>query len=161
MRFAMDQLPPPRIDLLVHAPTPQPLAQALAQLLEPSAALYLTLAPALHEQLKVLPKPRTYAQLLTQLYPLVLQLPLEAQVSLLHSHPRIGQQGPLSAASASEQAQPAPGEVLKRLTVLQSLYESLYPELKYVVFVNGRSKLQIAAGMEVWTHLALRSSSDH
>lgn len=115
-------LPPPKIDLLVHAPTPDSLFPVLSQLLEPSPPLKSLLAPQLHQQFSTNP-PKSYSQLLDQAAQLVAAWDIEEQAAFLASHPRIGETQALSTFSSKEQAPessgaaPTPGEVLKRLTV--------------------------------------------
>ncbi|KAH8983158.1 OHCU decarboxylase-domain-containing protein [Lactarius hatsudake] len=63
--------------------------------------------------------------------------------------PRIGEIKGLSALSAREQAAHAtPPEVLERLVVLNEEYERRYPGLRYITFVNGRSRKMIMLEME-------------
>jgi hypothetical protein len=116
-----DSLPPPRLDLLVHSPTPSSLIPVLEQLLEASPVLTSKLAPDLHATFKQAP-PKTYSQLLETAATLVAKWDVADQALFLGSHPRIGETIGLSSASAKEQ-QPGqgqvqtPGEVLKRLSV--------------------------------------------
>jgi len=116
-----DSLPPPRLDLLVHSPTPSSLIPVLEQLLEASPVLTSKLAPDLHATFKQAP-PKTYSQLLDTAATLVAKWDVADQALFLGSHPRIGETIGLSSASAKEQ-QPGqgqvqtPGEVLKRLSV--------------------------------------------
>ena len=64
-------------------------------------------------------------------------------------HPRIGQVTNLSAFSAAEQASKAASpEVLARLENLNDRYERSYPGLRYITFVNGRTRAQIADEMD-------------
>ncbi|KAI9440667.1 Piwi domain-containing protein [Lactarius indigo] len=61
----------------------------------------------------------------------------------------LGRSKGLSALSASEQAAHAtPPEVLERLVVLNEEYERRYPGLRYITFVNGRSRKMIMLEME-------------
>ena len=131
-----DSLPPPRISLLVHSPTPSTLVPVLQTLLEPSPPLSTHLAPDLHASFKTKP-PGTYSQLLDQAAEIQRGWPIELQAEFLGSHPRIGETVGLSKDSAVEQdptkatamgmGQPTPGEVLKRLSVSLTLSRlSLY-----------------------------------
>jgi len=71
------------------------------------------------------------------------------QTSFIHGHPRIGEIAGLSVLSAQEQAQKAtPQHVLDRLGYLNEEYERRYPGLRYITFVNGRSRAEIATEME-------------
>ncbi|KAK2605744.1 hypothetical protein N8I77_008559 [Diaporthe amygdali] len=62
--------------------------------------------------------------------------------SILGSHPRLGEKKVHSAQSAAEQAQlqTGPEGEAERLAALNSEYEAKFPGLRYVVFVNGRSR---------------------
>lgn len=62
--------------------------------------------------------------------------------SILGSHPRLGEKKVHSTQSAAEQAQlhaGADGEA-EKLAALNKEYESKFPGLRYVVFVNGRGR---------------------
>ena len=55
----------------------------------------------------------------------------------------------MSALSAAEQAsKQTPPEVLERLAKLNGLYEVKYEGLRYITFVNGRSRKEIMVEME-------------
>lgn len=62
--------------------------------------------------------------------------------SILGSHPRLGAKKVESAQSRAEQAQLNTGaaDEAERLAALNSEYEAQFPGLRYVVFVNGRSR---------------------
>jgi 2-oxo-4-hydroxy-4-carboxy--5-ureidoimidazoline (OHCU) decarboxylase len=186
----MDTLPPPRIDLLVHAPSPASYRPVLEQLLEPSQQLSTLLAPQLHARIAALPasnRPKSYAELIDLAKQTVDSWDVEDQAAFLAAHPRIGETKGLSQASAGEQApqqgqQATPAQVLKRLQVrsrvnqprvcvmaspapeeltllgsvghphaqvLNSLYEDAFPGLRYITFVNGRSRAEIVPELEV------------
>lgn len=120
-----DALPPPRIDLLVHSPTPAPYVPVLKLLLEPSPPLESLLAPQLHTRIASLPpqsRPPSYAALVDLAADVVASWDVDDQAAFLAAHPRIGETKNLSTASQGEQApkqgqQGTPGEVLKRLQV--------------------------------------------
>lgn len=63
-------------------------------------------------------------------------------LSVLGSHPRLGEKKVESAQSAAEQAQlnRGPEGEAERLAALNKEYEDKFPGLRYVVFVNGRSR---------------------
>lgn len=63
-------------------------------------------------------------------------------LSVLGSHPRLGEKKVESAQSAAEQAQlnKGPESEAERLAALNKEYEEKFPGLRYVVFVNGRSR---------------------
>lgn len=67
-------------------------------------------------------------------------------LSLLASHPRLGEPKPESALSAAEQAS-LEGESDK-LMQLNHQYEERFPGLRYVVFVNGRQRADIMRDMK-------------
>jgi 2-oxo-4-hydroxy-4-carboxy--5-ureidoimidazoline (OHCU) decarboxylase len=72
---------------------------------------------------------------------------LKAQ--FIAAHPRIGERRGLSALSAREQGAGTLEEsVLDRLAQLNACYERRYPGLRYVTFVNGRSRAAVAEEME-------------
>ncbi|KAF8845209.1 hypothetical protein BDN67DRAFT_962158 [Paxillus ammoniavirescens] len=77
---------------------------------------------------------------------------LELQAQFIAGHPRIGETKKLSALSSKEQSgstsHPTPPEVLARLTHLNACYEHVYPGLRYITFVNGRSRAAIAEELE-------------
>ncbi|KEQ94525.1 hypothetical protein AUEXF2481DRAFT_41105 [Aureobasidium subglaciale EXF-2481] len=70
--------------------------------------------------------------------------------SILGSHPRLGAKKVESAQSQAEQAQLNTGgeEEAARLRDLNEEYEKTYPGLRYVVFVNGRSRPVIMEDMK-------------
>ncbi|KAG9312921.1 Oxo-4-hydroxy-4-carboxy-5-ureidoimidazoline decarboxylase [Chiua virens] len=76
----------------------------------------------------------------------------ELQAQFVAGHPRIGETKNLSVLSSKEQSggtsQPTPPEVLARLVHLNACYEQAYPGLRYITFVNGRSRAVIAEEME-------------
>lgn len=76
----------------------------------------------------------------------------ELQAQFVGGHPRIGETKNLSVLSSKEQSgstlQPPPPEVLARLAHLNACYERAYPGLRYITFVNGRSRAVIAEEME-------------
>lgn len=63
-------------------------------------------------------------------------------LSILGSHPRLGAKKVDSAQSAAEQAQLQSGGAseTEKLAALNAEYEAKFPGLRYVVFVNGRSR---------------------
>ncbi|KAI0127303.1 Oxo-4-hydroxy-4-carboxy-5-ureidoimidazoline decarboxylase [Xylariales sp. AK1849] len=70
--------------------------------------------------------------------------------SILASHPRLGAKKVESAQSQAEQAQLNAGgeEESQTLRKLNEHYEAKFPGLRYVVFVNGRSRPVIMANMQ-------------
>ncbi|TGO42818.1 hypothetical protein BHYA_0005g00830 [Botrytis hyacinthi] len=61
---------------------------------------------------------------------------------ILGSHPRLGEKKVESVQSKAEQAQlnTGPTEEAEKLKALNEEYEKTFPGLRYVVFVNGRSR---------------------
>ncbi len=71
-------------------------------------------------------------------------------LSILGSHPRLGEKKVESAQSAAEQAQLQASEgsgEAENLAKLNREYEAKFPGLRYVVFVNGRPRDVIMANM--------------
>lgn len=70
--------------------------------------------------------------------------------SILGAHPRLGAKKVESAQSQAEQAQLHKGseEEAQKLKDLNDEYEKAYPGLRYVVFVNGRSRPVIMEDMK-------------
>ena len=70
-------------------------------------------------------------------------------LGILGAHPRLGAKKVESAQSAAEQAQlqQASAEEAAKLAALNAEYESSFPGLIYVVFVNGRSREVIMQDM--------------
>ena len=69
---------------------------------------------------------------------------------VLGSHPRLGEKKVDSAQSRAEQAQLAPQDdpENEKLAEMNNLYEDTFPGLRYVVFVNGRSRLAVLEDMQ-------------
>lgn len=70
---------------------------------------------------------------------------------VLAAHPRLGAKKVESAQSQAEQAQLNTGgeEEAKKLAAFNEEYEKQFPGLRYVVFVNGRSREEIMKNMRV------------
>jgi 2-oxo-4-hydroxy-4-carboxy--5-ureidoimidazoline (OHCU) decarboxylase len=74
---------------------------------------------------------------------------LNSQAKFISGHPRIGEVSNLSKLSEAEQTSKATSpDVLARLSHLNGLYEKKYPGLRYITFVNGRSRAEIIPEME-------------
>jgi 2-oxo-4-hydroxy-4-carboxy--5-ureidoimidazoline (OHCU) decarboxylase len=153
--MASQPILPPVSDIYASKDTSRdgPLALAFSTLFEPSPALFEFLVPPVVATIAAnagsqIP-PRSYNALIDTA---ILELegwPHGQKASFLGGHPRIGEIKGLSALSASEQAAHAtPPEVLERLLVLNEEYERRYPGLRYVTFVNGRSRKMIMLEME-------------
>ncbi|KAH8925356.1 hypothetical protein BT69DRAFT_1348809 [Atractiella rhizophila] len=64
--------------------------------------------------------------------------PLPLRASFLHSHPT----------HRSSRGEACPPEVVETLKVLNARYEDLFPGLRYITFVNSRSRSAIASELE-------------
>jgi len=130
-----------------------PLARVLETLFEPSPILLSALEPELASTLKG--KDLTsYHQLVDAALEAIASWDTSSQSEFISGHPRIGESKNLSNLSAREQGVTTPGvvptppEVLARLSHLNACYETKYPGLRYITFVNGRSRRAIAEEME-------------
>ncbi|KAJ3517738.1 hypothetical protein NLJ89_g295 [Agrocybe chaxingu] len=144
---------PALADIQASSSSPQsPLANALEILFEHSPILINALEPQLNAVLKSSPTLDSYVQLIDAALVELANWDVGAQSEFISGHPRIGESANLSKLSASEQGAqgviPTPPEVLARLEHLNALYEVKYPGLRYITFVNGRSRAVIAEGME-------------
>jgi 2-oxo-4-hydroxy-4-carboxy--5-ureidoimidazoline (OHCU) decarboxylase len=94
----------------------------------------------------------SYTQLIDLSLQEIFEWDIPSQSEFISGHPRIGENSNLSKLSAAEQGalrlKPTPPEVLARLAHLNALYEARYPGLRYITFVNGRSRPVIAEEME-------------
>ncbi|KAL9639409.1 MAG: hypothetical protein Q9164_000950 [Protoblastenia rupestris] len=70
--------------------------------------------------------------------------------AILRSHPRLGEKKIESKQSQAEQAQLASSDMSdeEKLAKMNAAYEQTFPGLRYVVFVDGRSRLEILSNME-------------
>ena len=128
------------------------LARTFATLFEPSPALFEFLVPSVIDTVadpeNHIPR-RTFDALIDIVIRELDEWPHSRQASFIGGHPRIGEVKGLSALSASEQAAHAtPPEILARLLELNEEYERRYPGLRYITFVNGRSRKMIMEEME-------------
>ena len=135
------------------------LAVALEILFEHSPILINTLQPQLSDILINKKSPlESYTQLINYAIEQIMTWDLSAQSQFISGHPRIGETKNLSKLSAKEQQGgsgsgvavviPTSPEVLARLSHLNACYEIRYPGLRYITFVNGRTRLEIAEEME-------------
>lgn len=132
-----------------------PLAEALSILFEPSPILLNTLEPQLSNHLKSQPLSAltSYVHLIDLALGEIEKWDIPSRSEFISGHPRIGESRNLSNLSAAEQGatatvNPTPPEVLARLKHLNACYEAQYPGLRYITFVNGRSRAAIAEEME-------------
>jgi len=128
------------------------LAVALEILFEHSPVLINTLQPQLRDILNKSSLPlESYTQLIDYAIAQIMSWDLSAQSQFISGHPRIGENKNLSKLSAKEQGSgviPTSPKVLARLSHLNACYEIRYPRLRYITFVNGRTRLAIAEEME-------------
>jgi 2-oxo-4-hydroxy-4-carboxy--5-ureidoimidazoline (OHCU) decarboxylase len=155
---------PPLTDIQDSASSPtSSLAVALSILFEHSPILVSKLEPQLHEIFRKSssssPRLSSYAELIDLSLAEIAKWDIPAQSEFISGHPRIGESSNLSKLSAKEQGaqgvKPTPPELLKRLEHLNAAYEAKYPGLRYITFVNGRSRAAIAEEMEGvlgWEH---------
>jgi 2-oxo-4-hydroxy-4-carboxy--5-ureidoimidazoline (OHCU) decarboxylase len=124
-------------------------AAVLDALFEPCAALHTLSLDLLHTQTF-----KSYNDLIASVGVQLTELSETASTSdmewldkILGAHPRLGEKVD-SAQSKAEQAQlNTGGEEATQLRELNAEYESTFPGLKYVVFVNGRSRSVIMENM--------------
>ena len=93
----------------------------------------------------------SYADLIDRSASIIRSWPPNLQSSFISGHPRIGEQDPgqLSALSAEEQARySTPAWVIERLGWLNGVYEGRYRGLRYITFVNGRTRKEVMEEME-------------
>lgn len=123
-------------------------SDTLDLLFEPSPAIHEVLLPVIQEAEYI-----SYAELIDACHVRLLLSTANATsqdmdptvLSILGSHPRLGQKKVESAQSVAEQANlQGEGEELAKLN---QEYEEKFPGLRYVVFVNGRGRPEIMGNM--------------
>ncbi|KAJ6504896.1 Oxo-4-hydroxy-4-carboxy-5-ureidoimidazoline decarboxylase [Mycena vitilis] len=129
------------------------IGDVLSVLLEPSDILSSALVPPFVASLSNGTRYTSYPDLIDAAIHEVGRWDLALRAQFIAGHPRIGETKNLSALSAKEQGAtpavaPTPPEVLARLAHLNACYERGYPGLRYITFVNGRSRAAIALEME-------------
>jgi len=148
----MDSLPS-LSDISKNVSNPNsPLAKSLSILFEHSPVLISKLEPELTKSLPSAPL-SSYSELIDRALDSITRWDIPTQLQFLSGHPRIGESKSLSDLSAKEQGAvssdtPTPPEVLARLAHLNVCYETKYPGLRYITFVNGRTRQEIAEEME-------------
>ncbi|KAM0260161.1 hypothetical protein ACHAQJ_002926 [Trichoderma viride] len=144
----LERLPP---IAALHAYTDLAQTEVLDLLFEPSPAIHATLLPVIRTavyssypdlidvcQIRLLSLAAKFSE--TEPHPVLL--------SVLGSHPRLGEKNIESAQSAAEQANlQGESEEEEELAVLNREYEEAFPGLRYVVFVNGRGRPEIMQDM--------------
>lgn len=135
---------------------------ATSTLFEPSPPLTKHLVPALASALPY----KSYDSLISACDRITSTWPEDLRAQFIAAHPRIGEVSNLSALSAQEQASKrTPPEVLARLEVrspddkprhyvhcglfqeLNGQYEHNFPGLRFITFVAGRSREQVATDL--------------
>jgi 2-oxo-4-hydroxy-4-carboxy--5-ureidoimidazoline (OHCU) decarboxylase len=147
---------PALCDVLSSTALPgDPLATALAILFEPSPILFTKLVPHLATSLGTVSNDiASYRDIINVAVGIMRNWDNELGSQVIVGHPRIGENRNLSNLSANEQGAGSTSvsvtspEVLARLAHLNSCYERRYPGLRYITFVNGRSRAVIAEEME-------------
>jgi len=140
-------------DVLLSTALPgDPLATALALLFEPSLILFTKLVPQFATRLGMASNGiASYRDIIQVAIGIMRNWDDEPRSQVIVGHPRIGENRSLSNLSANEQgassAMTSP-EVLARLAHLNECYERRYPGLRYITFVNRRSRAIIAKEME-------------
>lgn len=141
-------------DVTTLASLPEPtLISVLDLLFEPSEDLHTLAIPTLRSITFA-----TYPELIDTLRDQLLAIAQSVHsdpsarkplLSILGSHPRLGAKKVDSAQSAAEQAQLQSGAEAEaeKLAALNREYEDTFPGLRYVVFVNGRSRDVIMENM--------------
>lgn len=149
-------------EILVSSPDhDSPLAKALAILFEGSPTLFANLVPGLALSLSTSSPIDSYGALIDAALVVIALWPDTLRAQFIAGHPRIGEVKGLSHLSAKEQAaQSTPPEILVRLTHLNACYERRYPGLRYITFVNGRSRTTIKDEMEGVLGFARSVSAD-
>ncbi|EME85660.1 uncharacterized protein MYCFIDRAFT_41093 [Pseudocercospora fijiensis CIRAD86] len=138
--MAVQKLPP--VESVPNLATEE-RANILDLLFEPSAQLHTLSVPLLHEK-----HFHSYADLISAVGVQLTELsesPSSSDTtwleSILGSHPRLGAKKVESAQSQAEQAQlQGNAEEAEQLRALNEQYEKTFPGLRYVVFVNARSR---------------------
>ncbi|KAK3686747.1 hypothetical protein LTR37_019497 [Vermiconidia calcicola] len=131
--------------------TTEERARILDLLFEPSTQLHTLSVPLLHEKTF-----SSYNDLIAAVGAQLTDLSGSASTSdtawlldILGSHPRLGAKNVESVQSQAEQAQlQGSGEEAGQLKVLNDEYENKFSGLRYVVFVNGRSRPTIMEDMK-------------
>jgi len=152
------QLPPIK-EIFDSEPTQ--LHDVLALLFEVSDSIDNKLIPILREQAGQETCPNSYSELIDRCEQIVEnQFSCDERVNFLGSHPRIGEVKGLSKLSSQEQGNQTDPEILVRLEQLNTIYETVYPQLRYVTFVNGRSRSEIVKEMESFLVKSIEFSND-
>ncbi|WVQ86043.1 hypothetical protein IAT38_008211 [Cryptococcus sp. DSM 104549] len=129
----------------------QTLTTLLALLFEPSPPLHSLLVPSVLLRLTARSEvPASYNEIIDICQEVASDWTWDEKAEFLSGHPMIGEVKGLSALSGKEQggARPTPKPVLDRLAHLNQVYCKIYPGLRYITFVNGRSRAEIIPELE-------------
>ena len=142
----------PPIDFISNLSIPAALVDledTLIILLEASPEINGFLVPAVAKRLHEVKGPIEYQDIIDISLGVVSEWDHNLQAHFIEGHPRVGEVKKLSHLSSKEQATiETPPEVLARLAHLNACYEYRYPGLRYITFVNGRSRTMIMEEME-------------
>ncbi|KAL6894790.1 Oxo-4-hydroxy-4-carboxy-5-ureidoimidazoline decarboxylase [Trichoderma evansii] len=144
----LERLPP---IAALHSYTDLAQTKVLDVLFEPSPAIHNTLLPVIRTAVY-----NSYPDLIDVCQIRLLALaaksaetePHPVLLSVLGSHPRLGEKNIESAQSVAEQANIQGGSE-EELATLNREYEEAFPGLRYVVFVNGRGRPEIMDDMRM------------
>jgi 2-oxo-4-hydroxy-4-carboxy--5-ureidoimidazoline (OHCU) decarboxylase len=126
------------------------LLKTLSLLFEPSPILVDGLVPQLSNALSAQPRPDSYASLIDSALAQVMTWEPSQRAQFIAGHPRIGAVKIASGLSVKEQgATSTSPETIALLADLNAQYERHYPGLRYITFVNGRSREAIAEEMQM------------
>ncbi|WRT70648.1 uncharacterized protein IL334_007646 [Kwoniella shivajii] len=127
------------------------LEQLLVLLFEPSEALRKHLVPSVLLRLTARSSPpENYNDLVDICEGVASEWTWDQKSEFISGHPMIGEVKGLSKLSDKEQgnSSPTPKVVLDRLSHLNELYCIVFPGLRYITFVNGRSRQDIIPPFE-------------
>jgi 2-oxo-4-hydroxy-4-carboxy--5-ureidoimidazoline (OHCU) decarboxylase len=129
----------------LHSLPDSTIEHVLNLLFEPSSAFTSLLIPEIRTTSFT-----TYTDLADLARKTLLSLPTDSPVLLqiLSAHPRLGAKKVDSTQSQSEQQSLGSQSEREQLQKLNEEYENAFPGLRYVVFVNGRSRDVIMQDME-------------
>ncbi|WWD08449.1 hypothetical protein V865_006561 [Kwoniella europaea PYCC6329] len=134
------------------------LESLLVLLFEPSTALRNLLVPSVLLRLTARSEPpASYNELIDICQEVSSDWTWDEKAEFISGHPMIGEVKGLSKLSGKEQGNSTvtPKVVLDRLAHLNELYCTIYPDLRYITFVNGRSRAAIIPEFESILNLPL------
>ncbi|OCF54771.1 hypothetical protein L486_07907 [Kwoniella mangroviensis CBS 10435] len=134
------------------------LESLLVLLFEPSTALRNLLVPSVLLRLTARSEPPSnYNELIDICQEVSSDWTWDEKAEFISGHPMIGEVKGLSKLSGKEQdnSTVTPKVVLDRLAHLNELYCTIFPGLRYITFVNGRSRANIIPEFESVLNLPL------